>query len=162
MSKAMAVAERAQQAPGYDPVIVERGILESMDVPNSSEVFPLVRGEDGSMQLKFPPQPDPQLEIQKADMQRRTLEGQSRSEKDMLLAQSTVNKDQATIIKLMAEAAETADKPTLERLKLLDQEQDAIRKSLVEVAKIEQSDRQAKAGMDRKSSNTGASKPSKK
>ena len=151
LSKAMAVAERAQMAPGYDPIVIEKGILEAMDVPNSMEAFPLVQGEDGSMQLKFPPQPDPEFEIKRADMQRRTLEGQSRAEKEMLLAQSTVNKDQATIIKLMAEAAETADKPQLERLKLLDAEQDAIRKSLVEIAKIEESNRKANSGVDGKS-----------
>jgi hypothetical protein len=147
----MAVAERAQMAPGYDPIIIEKGILEAMDVPNSMEAFPLVQGEDGSMQLKFPPQPDPEFEIKRADMQRRTLEGQSRAEKDMLLAQSKVNVDQANIIKLMAEAAETADKPQLERLKLLDAEQEAIRKSLVEIAKIEESNRKADSGVDGKS-----------
>jgi len=136
--KAQAVAERAQIVPGYDPVAVEQKLLESFDVPNSREVFPTVQAEDGSVQLKFPPQPDPELEIKKADMQRRTLEGQSRAEKEMLLAQSTVNKDQAQIILTIAQAAETADKPELERLKLLDKEQDSIRKSLVELEKNDQ------------------------
>ena len=69
---------------------VEKRFLESMDIPDVDEVFPLVPevdeegNETGAMTLKFPPQPDPQLEIEKADMQRRTLEGQSRAEKDML------------------------------------------------------------------------------
>jgi len=153
MAKAQAVSERAQMVPGYDPMITEKRFLESLDIPNSNEVFPVVQAEDGSMQLKFPPQPDPEMEIKKADMQRRTLEGESRAEKDMLLAQSKVNVDQAQIIKLMAEAAETADKPTLERLKLLDKEQDSIRKSLTEVAKIEQSERESKDRVDGKSSN---------
>jgi hypothetical protein len=132
-----------------------------MDIPDAAEVYPLVQAEDGSMQLKFPPQPDPEMEINKADMQRRTLEGESRAETANILAQSKVNVDQATIIKLTAEAAETADKPTLERLKLLDQEQDAIRKSLVEVAKIEakaKSDRR----MDGKRGDSGTTKSSKK
>jgi chaperonin GroES len=147
--KAQMVAERAQQVPGYDPIVIEQNYLESIDVPNSREVYPTVKGEDGSVQLRFPPQPDPELEIEKADMQRRTLEGQSRAEKEMLLAQSKVNVDQATIIKLMADAAEAADKPTLERLKLLDKEQDSIRKSLIEVKKLdEQSKRETKAGVD--------------
>ena len=47
--------------------------------------------------------------------------------------------DEANIIKIMAEAAESADKPTLERLKLLAGEQAEIRKSLVEIRKIEAS-----------------------
>lgn len=150
MMKAQAVSDRAAQVPGYDPMLAEQALLESMDIPNASEVFPVVEEMDqqgkptGNMTLKFPPQPDPELEIKKADMQRRTLEGQSRAEKDMLLAQSKINVDQAQIIKLTAEAAETADKPTLERLKLLDAEQDAIRKSLVEIAKLDEKAKQDK------------------
>ena len=157
-AKSQMIAERAMSVPGYDPVVVERRYLESIDIPDSAEVYPLVPGMDdqgnetGEMVLKFPPQPDPELEIKKADMQRRTLEGQSRAEKEMLLAQSTVNKDQAIIIKTMAEAAETADKPTLERLKLLDAEQDSIRKALTDIAKLESANEKAK------SSNSGTSK----
>jgi len=143
MMKAQAVLERAGQVPGYDPIKVEQRMHEAMDIPDAAEIYPLVAEMDeqgqetGGMTLKFPPQPDPELEIEKADMQRRVLEGQSRAEKDMLLAQSTVNKDQAQIILMMAQAAETADKPELERLKLLDKEQDSIRKSLTELAKAD-------------------------
>jgi len=162
LSKAQALLQMAQTIPGFDQTKVIQRNLEAMDIPDAAEVYPLVQGQDGSMQLKFPPQPDPAMEIQKADMERRVLEGQAKAETDTLLARSQVNKDQAQIIKLMAEAAETADKPTLERLKLLDNEQDAIRKSLVEVAKIEQSDRQAKRGVDGKSNNSGTAKTSKK
>ena len=56
----------------------------------------------------------------------------------MLVAQSKINVDEAQIIKLMADAAEAADKPELERLKLLLKDQESIRKSLTELAKIEQ------------------------
>jgi chaperonin GroES len=153
--KAQAVREAAMSVPGYDPVKVEKRFLESMDIPDVDEVFPLVPemdeqgNETGAMTLKFPPQPDPKLEIEKADMQRRTLEGQSRAEKDTMMAMSKVNVDEATIIKLMAEAAETADKPELERLKLLHKDQESIRKSLTEIAKLdEQNKREAKAGVD--------------
>ena len=139
MMKAQTVREAALQVPGYDPIKVEQRFLEAMDVPDAAEVYPVVQGEDGSVQLAFPPQPDPELEIEKADMQRRTLEGQSRAEKDNLLAQSKAAVDEANIIKIMAEAAETADKPQLERLKLLAKEQGEIRKSLTELAKNEQS-----------------------
>ena len=151
LAKAQALAERAQIVPGYDPMIIERGLLEAMDIPNANEAYPIVpevNPETGqpteNMVLKFPPQPDPKLEIEKADMQRRTLEGQSRAETANLLAQSKVNVDQAQIIKLTAEAAETADKPTLERLKLLDNEQESIRKSLTEIAKIDAKAKESK------------------
>ena len=159
--KAQAVREAAQTVPGYDPVKVEKQYLESLEIPNVDEVFPLVPeldeqgNETGAMTLKFPPQPDPQLEIDKADMQRRTLEGQSRAEKEMLVAMSQVNVDEAQIIKLMADAAQSADKPELERLKLLHSDQESIRKSLTEIAKLdEQNKREANSRVDRKPSNT--------
>jgi hypothetical protein len=161
--KAQAVREASMQVPGYDPIKVEQRFLEAMDIPDATEVFPLVAETDetgtetGSMTSKFPPQPDPELEIEKADMQRRVLEGQARAEKDLMLAQSKVNVDEAAIIKLMSEAQETADKPELERLKLLLKEQEDIRKNLVEMAKIdEQSKQQANSGVDGKSSNSSS------
>ena len=138
MMKAQAVRDAAMAVPGYDKIKVEQRFLESMDIPDAAEIFPVIQAEDGSLQLQFPPQPDPELEIEKADMQRRTLEGQARAEVDMLVAQSKINVDEAQIIKLMADAAEAADKPELERLKLLLKDQESIRKALTELAKIEQ------------------------
>jgi hypothetical protein len=74
-----------------------------------------------------------------------------------MLAQSKVNVDEAAIIKLIAEAGETADKPELERLKLLLKEQEDIRKNLVEMAKInEQSKQQANPRVDGKSGNSSS------
>jgi len=142
MSKAQMIFEMSQTVPGFDQIKVVQRQLEAMDIPDSAEVYPTQPNpETGIMELVNPPQPDPEFEIKRADMQRRTLEGQSRAEKDMLLAQSKVNVDQAQIIKLMADAAEAADKPTLERLKLLDKEQESIRKSLLEVKKIDDKQR---------------------
>ena len=91
------------------------------------------------MQLKFPPQPDPKLELEKAEAETRILEGQSKAEKEMLLAQSKVNVDEAQIIKLMADASVSADSPELERLKILQKEQQSIREQLVEREKIDAS-----------------------
>ncbi len=148
MMKAQAVREASMAVPGYDKIKVELRFLESLDIPDAQEVFPLVpemdeQGQEtGGMTYKFPPLPDPELEIEKADMQRRTLEGQSRAEKDMLLAQSKVNVDEAQILKLMADANIAADAPELERLKLLLKEQESIRKSLIEMAKIDEASKQ--------------------
>lgn len=145
LAKAAAVREAAQQVAGYDPIKVEQAYLESMDIPNAAELFPVAQGPDGSMQLKFPPQPDPSLEIEKADMQRRTLEGQSRAEKDMVVAESQIGVNEANILKIMAETQEIADKPTLERLKILAKEQDSHRKSLTELAKVDEQNKAAAA-----------------
>ena len=146
--KAIAIAERSMSVPGYDPIKAELRWLEAHEVPDAAEIFPLVPERDeqgnetGGITYKFPPQPNPELEIQKADMQRRTLEGQSRAETEGLLAHSKVNVDEATIVKLMADAAVAADKPALERLKLLLSDQESIRKSLSEIAKIEAANKQ--------------------
>jgi len=157
MQKAMIIAERAAQVPGYDPIAIERRFLEAMDIPDAAEVFPLVPNEEtGRMEYVFPPQPDPELEIEKADMQRRTLEAQVRGEVDTMLAQSKVNVDEATILKIMADAEVQADKPELERLKLLVDEQDSIRKSLADLAKIDADKQKATNGVGGKSSNTSS------
>ena len=156
--KAQIVSDRAGTVPGYNTIKAEQGLLEALDVPNAREVYPTqMNPETGAEELVFPPQPDPELEIEKADMQRRTLEGQSRAEKDMVLAQSKINVDEAQIIKLIADASVAADSPELERLKLLLKEQESLRKSLVEMAKIESADEQSKraanSGVGGKSSN---------
>jgi hypothetical protein len=149
MMKAQAIAERAMSIPGYDPIVVEKRLLESMDIPDAAEVYPLVPEldengqETGGVALKFPPQPDPEMEIKKADMQRRVLEGQSRAEADMMRAESDIMVNQAKVILMMAQAEVAADTPELERLKLLVKEFDDKRKTLVEMAKIEQSDKTA-------------------
>ena len=149
--KAQAIVERAAMVPGYDPVVVEKAFLESMDIPNAAEAFPLVPGTDqegnetGEMVLKFPPQPDPELELKKVDSEIRALDAQSEAETRALLAQSKVNVDEAQIIKITAEAAKSADAPGLERLKILQKEQQSIREQLVEREKIDASKQIAKS-----------------
>jgi len=145
MMKAQMISERAAAVPGYDPIKAEQRLLESMDVPDAAEVYPLVPGMDqegnetGEMVLKFPPQPDPELEIKKADMQRRVLEGQSRAEADMMRAESDIMVNQAKVLLLMAQAQEAADTPEFKRLELMVKEFDGQRQALLEMAKIEQS-----------------------
>ena len=152
LSKASAIREASQMVAGYDTMKVEQRFLEAMDIPDAAEIYPVVPSVDpetgeetGRVELQFPPQPDPQLEIQKADMQRRTLEGESRAQKEMLLAQSKVNVDEAMIIKIEAEADLAEDSPELERLKILQKEQQSIREQLVEREKIDASKAIAKS-----------------
>jgi hypothetical protein len=145
LMKSQMVASRAMTVPGYDPIFVEKRILESMEIPDVDEVYPLVPevGEDGQetgrMVLKFPPQPDPELEIKKADMQRRTLEGQSRAEQGMMLAGAKLAESEVNIIKTMAEAQKIADEPTLKRMELILKDVQDQRKALIELVKAEES-----------------------
>lgn len=152
LMKAQAVAERAQMTPGYNPILVEQGLLESLDIPNAKELFPVTPNpETGQLEYVFPPAPDPELEIKKADMQRRTLEGQGRTHVDIMKAESQVMVDQAKVLLLMAQAEVAADSPELERLKLIVKEFDDKRKALVEMAKIEAAKQTADSGVGGKS-----------
>ncbi len=147
------IAERSQMTPGYDPIEVERRLLESMDIPDAAQVYPTVENpETGALQLAFPPQPDPELEIKKADMQRRTLEGKVRGEVDLMKAESQIMVDQAKVMVMIAEleADKEAEgnKVRIEELKLLVKEFEINRKAMVEMYKAdEQSKQRANQGV---------------
>lgn len=146
VQKAMMLSERAQMVPGYNPILVEKKFLEAMEIPDAAEVFPTQMNEETGMQeYVFPPQPDPELEIKKADMQRRTLEGMVRSDVDLKKAESQILVDQADILVKMAQAEVAADTPEYKRLQLLFEEQQSIRDSLVAMAKIESDKEKAKS-----------------
>jgi chaperonin GroES len=159
--KAQAVREASMSIPGYDPIKVEQRFLEAMDIPDAAEVFPLVpemnpeTGEEtGAMTYKFPPQPDPELEIKKADMQRRTLEGKVRGEVDLIKAESAIAVDEAKILLMMAQAQKLGDEVELKQFELILGELQDKRKLLVEMAKIDESSKQrADSGVDRASDN---------
>ena len=80
-------------------------------------------------------------------MQRRTLEGQSRAEAQMLKTESDIMVNQAKVLLLMAQAQESADTPEFKRLELMVKEFEGQRKALLELAKIEQSN-EDKQGTD--------------
>jgi len=157
MMKAQAVREASLSVPGYDKIKVEQRFLESLDIPDANEVFPLVPETDeqgqetGGMTYKFPPQPDPELEIEKADMQRRVLEGKVRGEVDMMKAESQIMVDQAKVMVMIAELEADAkaedNKLRIDELKLLVKEFEINRKALLEMAKIEQSKQRANSGV---------------
>jgi chaperonin GroES len=149
MMKSQAIAERAMMAPGYDPIAVEMRYLESLDIPDIGEVFPLVPEMDengqetGGMTYKFPPQPDPEFEIKRAEEQRRALESKTRSEVQMIEAEAKLMVSEADVILKIAQAKKVADEPELKRLELVLKELSDRRKALIEVEKIEQQDKQA-------------------
>ncbi|KKM69158.1 hypothetical protein LCGC14_1453600, partial [marine sediment metagenome] len=151
MDKSSMVLSRADSVPGYDPIEKEKRWLSAMDIPDVDKLFPLVPEQDengeptGNMVLKFPPQPDPELEIKKADMQRRTLEGKVRSEVDVMKAESDVMVDQAKVMVMIAElemkAKEQETGAEIAELKLLLDEFDSKRKAIIELAKIESTEK---------------------
>ena len=161
LMKAQAVREAAMSVPGYDPIKVEKRFLEAMDIPDAEEVFPLVpetnpeTGEEtGGMTYKFPPQPDPEFEIKRAEEQRRALESQTRSEIQFIEAEGKLMVQEAEVVLKMAQAQKLGDETELKQFELILEEMRDKRKALVELAKIEQADKQrANNGLERKPSN---------
>ena len=160
MMKAQAVRENAMTVPGYDRIKVEQRFLEAMDIPDAAEVFPLVpevnpeTGEEtGAMTYKFPPQPDPEFEIKRAEEQRRALEAKTRSEVTMIEAEANLMVKEAEVVLKMAQAKKLGDETELKQFELILKELQDKRKTLVEVAKIEQSNEGNDRGLDRESSN---------
>ena len=150
MDKAMMIKQNAMQTPGYNPIEVELRYLEALDIPDAKQLFPLKQNpETGAQEYVFPPQPDPELEIKKADMQRRTAEGKARAEADMSRAEADVMKtesdimvNQAKIMLMMAQVDTEKSSPQLDKLKLILGEFDSRRKMLMEVAKLKSADKQ--------------------
>ena len=157
LDKASIVQQRADMVPGYDPIEKELRWLSAMDIPDVDKLFPRVAEKDqqgketGNLVLKFPPQPDPELEIEKADMQRRTLEGQSRAEKDSILAESTVLLNKAKVFKMMAEMEDMKETQEYKKLELISRDFDSQRAAILALAKMEE---------DRKNENTASNKGS--
>lgn len=161
MVKAAAIKEAAMVTPGYDPIKVELRWLEAMDIPDSAEIFPLVpetdpeTGEEtGGMTYRFPPQPDPEFEIKRAEEQRRSLESQTRSEIGYIEAEGKLMVQEAEVILKLAQAQKLGDDVETDRLELLLKEFEGRRKALLEMAKIdEQSKQRANSGVGGKSGN---------
>lgn len=118
MQKAQVLAQRSAQVPGYNPVMVERRLLEALDIPDVDEVFPI--NPDGTYAI--PPQPNPDIEIQKADMQRRTIEGKIRGEVDAARAETEHMLAQAQIMKLVAEVEQMGKPDVTAQFKILQEQ----------------------------------------
>jgi hypothetical protein len=147
------------QVPGYDPIKVEQRFLEAMDIPDAAEVFPLVPEMDengqetGGMTLKFPPQPNPEFEIKRAEEQRRAMEAKTRSEVAFIDAEANLMVKEAEVILKMAQAQKLGDETELKQFELILSELQDKRKTLVEMAKIDESKQRADSGVGGESSN---------
>lgn len=138
-AKAQMIAERAQMVPGYDTIKIEQWLLEAMEVPNAAELFPVVQNQEtGAMELKFPPPPNPELELKGQEEARRTQEAKDRYEINLIKALSDEGLKEAQVIEILARAEEHADKPELERLKIIHDDIKDQRAKLMEMAKAEQ------------------------
>jgi chaperonin GroES len=99
MMKAQFLAARAATVPGYHLVNVERRLHEAMDIPDSHDVFPV--DDQGNPMIPAPR--NPELDLQIAEEQRRTLEAQTRMEIDTALADSQIAVNESQILKTQYE-----------------------------------------------------------
>jgi hypothetical protein len=135
--KALALAERSMMVPGYDPIVVEKAWLEAMEVSNPDELYPLTQDEGGNVVLKFPPQPNPEFEIQREDLARKTLEGQSRHDLQVQEVEIKYMLAESDIAEKISKAEERKDKTLIDRLKLQQAELQSKREALAMVAVAE-------------------------
>ena len=97
LAKAEALRQAAYTGVGYNTMAVEHRYLEALKIPNIEEVHP--------MQNPIPPQPDPKMEIDKAKLEQRASEQQMKYTFQMQKLAISAEKEQATILKLQADAS---------------------------------------------------------
>lgn len=99
MMKAQFLAQRAASVPGYNLAVVERRLLESADIPDPQEVFPI----DEQGQPTIPAPKNPEIELKVAEEHRRTIEAESRMHIDALRTDSQMALDEAMVLKIQAD-----------------------------------------------------------
>ena len=155
MEKASMILERSRMSPGYNPIEVERRFLEAADIPDVNQIFPLQQNQEtGQMEYVFAPQPDPELEIKKADMERRTIEGKARAETQAAVAEAKIMESEANIIIKMRELDIKEDANEIKKLEIILRELQDKRKALTEIEKL---DSQEKIASEQQQSNEGTS-----
>jgi chaperonin GroES len=107
--KAQFLSERSQQVPGYDNVNVEKRLLESMDIEDRQEVFPL----DEQGQMAIPPPPNKELELEVADMQRKVEESRISSENETKATESTAVLNELKGMEIMAKIRDSGDQTAI-------------------------------------------------
>jgi len=131
--KAMMITERAQMVPGYNPILIEKNWLESIEAPNAKELYP-TQIVEGAEQLMFPPQPDPKLELEKADLQRKTLEGKTRNDIETQKAQTEMMLAEARVMEMMGKLEVEQDKSLIAKLQLQLDDMISKREALTDIA----------------------------
>jgi hypothetical protein len=132
MMKAQFLAQRSAMAPGYNPIAVEKRLLEAAEVQDVDEVYPLTpEGE-----WAFPPPPNPELELQKAEEQRKVMESQSKMQIDAATAESTFALNEIKGQLMVAQAEGIEDKTVIDRANILLEKQRLAHEK--QIAKMEE------------------------
>jgi len=132
--KSMMISERAGMVPGYNQIVVEKRWLSAIEAPDAEELYPTRMNEEtGAVELVFPPQPDPDLELKKAEEQRKGIEGKIRAEVSVAEAEAKMMVAEAQVMKIMADAAGVEDKSLVERMQMQLDDMISKREALVAI-----------------------------
>lgn len=126
LMKAQALAQRAATVPGYDLAKVELRILEAMDIPDVQDVYPV----DEQGQPVIQPPPNPKLQMEAADVERRTAESKVRSENDTRRTIADINEKEARMMLEFEKVKQSADKLLIDEYKAITDRVKAEREAL--------------------------------
>lgn len=126
LAKAQFLASRAAMVPGYDTAKVERRLLESMDIQDANEVFPV--DEQGRPVIQ--PPPNPELQMQAAEEERRAAESKIRSENDTRRTIADISKMELDAFVEIEKVKQSADQLMIAEFKAITERMKAQREAV--------------------------------
>lgn len=137
LMKAQFLAARAAQVPGYHTGNIEKRLLEANDIDDVQDVFPT--DDQGNPQIQ--PPPNPELELDKAEAQRKALESQTRMQIETTKAESSVDVDEANIMLIQAKIQEMGERVDINWFDAMTRRMRERREALKSVMEEENADR---------------------
>jgi hypothetical protein len=101
-------------------------LLESMDIPDASEVFPV----DEKGQPVIQPPPNPELQMQAAEEERRATESKIRSENDTRKTIAEISKMELDAFVQLEKVKQSADKLMIDEFKAITDRMKAQREAV--------------------------------
>lgn len=139
--KAFFLAERAEVAPGYNKPRVERKLLESMDIEDVDDVYPV--DEKGNPAI--PPPVNPEVELKKAEEARRARESEQRYRIQAFEADTKASVAEADIVLKSAQAQSLSADAALKRFEAINERQEKRREAFLKSVELEIRDKEADA-----------------
>lgn len=143
LMKATFLGERSKLSPGYNLPAVERRLLEAMNIPDVQEIYPV----DDKGNPVIQPAPNPELQLQAAEEQRKTLESKARIEINTAEAASKMDVDRSTVLLNMTKAGQMQADVAIAEFDAITNRMKVRQDGLSKILEVEDNerDRQAKA-----------------
>ena len=107
VQQAILLKQAAGSTPGYDPEVVEKNFLKALRVDGADTFYPGVK--------KFPPPPDPKMQVEQLKAEVRKLDLKLKTQKWMAELQEEKRVNTAKIIALQAQAEKLAHDAAVDR-----------------------------------------------